>query len=400
MAAQRRDVPSYRLHKSSGQAIVTLGGRTLYLGPFESPASRERYERVVGEWRARGRFLAGTRDATGAPADWLSVDDLCAGYWTHATEYYRKDGKPTSELSVLKLAMRYLHAGYGSTRAAAFGPLALKACRERMIAGGLSRSTINGFVARIKQTFRWGVENELVPPSTWEGLRAVRGLVRGRSAARETEPVHPVSDADVEATLPHLPAVVAAMVQVQLGTGMRPAEVVAMRGKSLDRTGKVWIYRPEHHKTEHHGIERVVAIGPRVQAVLTAWLKLDPEAPLFSPGEAEGDRAARRRAARRLPAWPSHDPDVRRVRRGQERREFRETYGVDSYRRAIRRACEDAGIEPWSPNQLRHAAATRIRRELGIEAAQAVLGHRLIETTQVYAEVSRARAVEAMERLG
>lgn len=64
------------------------------------------------------------------------------------------------------------------------------------------------------------------------------------------------------------------------------------------------------------------------------------------------------------------------------------------------RGCEAADIDKWSPNQLRHSAATRIRKEMGLEAAQAVLGHRLIETTQVYAEVGRARARDAMERLG
>ncbi|MBK8975075.1 MAG: tyrosine-type recombinase/integrase [Planctomycetes bacterium] len=395
MAAQRRDGPSYRLHAPSGQAIVTIAGRTIYLGPYGSPESRQRYERALGEHAARGRFVSSARLRAG-----IAVDDLIAGYWKHAEEYYRKDGRPTSELSVLRLACRYLHRIYGSTSASEFGPLKLKAVRERMIEDGLTRTTVNGYVARIKQAFRWGVENELVPAAVFHGLQAVRGLARGRTRAREPQPVRPVGDAEVEAVLPHLPPAIAAMVELQLWTGMRPGEVVQMRGRDLDRSGAVWLYRPQSHKNEHHELERVVPLGPKAQAVLGTWLKLDPDAFLFTPADAEACRNAERRAGRESPRWPSHSTVARRRRRGQSPREYGDRYDVSSYRRAIARGCEAAGIEPWSPNRLRHTAATRIRRELGIEAAQAVLGHRLIETTQVYAEVSQARAIDAMARLG
>jgi hypothetical protein len=42
--------PSYRLHRCSGQATVTLNGRDHYLGVYESPESRVAYQRLVGEW--------------------------------------------------------------------------------------------------------------------------------------------------------------------------------------------------------------------------------------------------------------------------------------------------------------------------------------------------------------
>ena len=32
--------PSYRLHKARNCAVVTLGGRNYYLGPYGSPESR------------------------------------------------------------------------------------------------------------------------------------------------------------------------------------------------------------------------------------------------------------------------------------------------------------------------------------------------------------------------
>ena len=77
--------------------------------------------------------------------------------------------------------------------------------------------------------FGWAVENELLPVHVHQALQRVKGLRKGRSEARETAPVEPVSEAAVEAILPHLSPQVAAMVQLQLLSGCRPQEVIAIR---------------------------------------------------------------------------------------------------------------------------------------------------------------------------
>jgi hypothetical protein len=43
-------IPSYRLHKPTGQAVVTLDGHDNYLGKFDSPQSRQKYDRLIAEW--------------------------------------------------------------------------------------------------------------------------------------------------------------------------------------------------------------------------------------------------------------------------------------------------------------------------------------------------------------
>ena len=50
--------PSYRLHKPSRQAVVTLSDRDHYLGPYGSPKSRSAYDRLVSEWLANHRSSA------------------------------------------------------------------------------------------------------------------------------------------------------------------------------------------------------------------------------------------------------------------------------------------------------------------------------------------------------
>lgn len=71
-----------------------------------------------------------------------------------------------------------------------------------------------------------------------------------------------------------------------------------------------------------------------------------------------------------------------------------------SYGHAIAKACQRAGVPRWYPHQLRHNAATWLRKEFGLEVARVVLGHRTAAVTEVDAEVDRARAIDVMGRVG
>ena len=50
--------------------------------------------------------------------------------------------------------------------------------------------------------FKWGVSEELISPSVYPALCAVPGLRKGRSGARESAPVKPVSEELVQALKP------------------------------------------------------------------------------------------------------------------------------------------------------------------------------------------------------
>jgi len=156
-------VPSYRRHKPSGQAVVTINGRDIYLGRWNTKASRAEYDRLISEWLAGGRSLP-PDDRNG-----LTVSELALRYWKFAKQYYRRNGQSTGTAENLRPTLRLLRTIYGDTRAADFGPLALKALRQKMIEQGQSRRYVNDNVARIKQAFRWAVK--------------VGGNVPGRNAA-------------------------------------------------------------------------------------------------------------------------------------------------------------------------------------------------------------------------
>lgn len=163
-----------------------------------------------------------------------------------------------------------------------------------MIEAGLARTTINQRIGRVVRLFKWAVENELIPPQVYQGLGCVVGLQRGRSGAREAEPVGPVEDARVEAVRPHVSRQVWAMVQLQHLTGMRPGEVTSMRRGDLDRSGEVWVYRPARHKTAYRGHGREVYLGRQAQEVLEPWLHREATAYLLSPREAVAERTGAR----------------------------------------------------------------------------------------------------------
>lgn len=257
-----------------------------------------------------------------------------------------KNGEPTNEQSCIRRALRHVRGLYGPTPAADFGPIALKTVRQSMIDAGWTRKAINKQVERVRRMFRWGVENELIPAGTLHALQAVGGLREGRSGARETGPVRPVADEIVDATKPHVSRQAGAMIELQRLTGMRSGEVVAMRGRDIDTTGKIWIYTPESHKTQHQGRERHIYLGPRAQAEIEGFWKPDLSAYLFSPADAERERHDAMREQRQTKVQPSQvargERSRRRANRGQRRRPPAERYTVDSYRRAIDRACDQA----------------------------------------------------------
>ena len=77
----KQTAPTYRLHKTSGRAIVTLpafGGkrRDIFLGRYGTDESRQRYAQVIAEWTAMG-------DVRPHPTSDITIVELVDRYWAH-----------------------------------------------------------------------------------------------------------------------------------------------------------------------------------------------------------------------------------------------------------------------------------------------------------------------------
>src|SRR5690606_25053248 len=215
----------------------------------------------------------------------------------------------------------------------------------------------------------WAAEAELVPDEVPARLKRLRHLQPGKTAAAEPRVVQPADEAAIEQALPDVTAAVATTVRPQTRIGRRPNEVVQMRRCDLDLSGPVWVYTPEHHKMEHKGLSRKIALGaPDPEAVDKCKALLAPflvdraaDAYLFQPRESEAERLAKLRAEReRAPCGTSSGGKARaRGRKGRRRRPPGQRFDTCSYRRSIAGACDRAGVDPVAPNRFRHLWATR-----------------------------------------
>ena len=232
-------LPGYQLHRATGQARVSIRGRDHYLGPHGSEQSKARYAELIRQLKVEAAQAEAKRDAERrASSSDSTIQELIPDYLEHCMAYYRKGGKITSQIHAIRSALRVLRRLHGEKLAATFGPLALKSCQAAMVEGGLSRPGVNKRVGLIRQFFRWASAEELVPPEVYHGLQALAPLRAQRTEAPEPDPVGPVDLDQVEAVLPHVSAEVAAMIRLQLLTGMRPAEVCGMTVGDVVRFGE------------------------------------------------------------------------------------------------------------------------------------------------------------------
>jgi hypothetical protein len=191
--------------------------------PHGSEESRRKYEQIVRKMitdRAAQEIRARVEIASD-----LTISELVAGYTQHAKAYYVKDGRQTTEFGSIARAIRAVRIRHGHELVTAFGPLKLEAIREQWIADGQVRTQVNAQVGRVRRMFAWWVEEEFVPPAVQQSLKAIKGLRRGRTEAREGKRVRPVPDAHVDVIRPFVSRQVWAMIQLQRLAGRRPEEV-------------------------------------------------------------------------------------------------------------------------------------------------------------------------------
>ena len=402
MSRKKNTVPTYLKHPTQNEARCWAGGQWISLGKFGTVESQAEYERICAEVRA-----AAERGVPFRPGVRRTVSDVVSEFIRFAVEHYRDArGRPTAELRIYGDATRPLLEMFGDTPAAEFGPLALQAVRQRMIDGdgtegckGWCRTLVNKNVSRLRRLFRWAAAQELVPASLPHGLACVQGLQKGRTTARESEPVQPVPSKVVDTLLPKLTPTLRAMIELQRYTGMRPGEVRLLRPCDVDTSGELWVYRLDEHKTAHKGKDRRIVLGPKARAVLAPWLKrTQSEARCFTPANAKEERYAALRSTRVSKVTPSQLN--RRKPAEQLEKVAGDEFTDHGYAGMVRRAAERAGLPPFHPHQLRHTFATEVRKTFGLEAAQVILGHSRADVTQIYAERNMSLAAKVASEIG
>lgn len=342
-------IPAYRHHKPTGQAVVTIQKKDHYLGKYNSPKSKARYKELI-------------------EANFAQLKKITQHYLDHAKVYYQG----STEVKRIYRAFELFHEEVGEVNAKDLSKFHMRKFLQGCVDRGFCRRYSNQLFGCLLRGLKWLSSNDLLEPNKYHDLRLVEPLKRGRSQARDRSPVLPAPVEDILALAKMLHPMQAAMVLVQLYTGMRPGEMLQMRPSSIDTTVQPWVYIPERHKNSYRGQSRKVFLGPQAQAAVAPWI--DPSFEyVFSPKKIKVKNGLRVPGNR---------------------------YLSTSYSRMLLRACIKAKIKPFTPHQLRHTAATRIVASHGWQAARAILGHKSLNTTLIYAETDLSLAMPAIGRLG
>lgn len=333
----------------SGQGRVNLGGEDFYLGPHGTPESYARYYALLAEYNANG--MQPPKQPKRLAESFIRVRDITADFRHRELPNYESNNGQHNRFSNL---LDLLDARHGDEPTSDFGPRKLESLRDHFIAKGNSRRYCNTLTRLVIRIIAHGVSRELVAPDRIVALEALKPLREGQ--ARESKPRNRVSIEDVRATLPHLTTTVQAMVTIQVATAMRPSEIFNMRPMDIDRSGSHWFYRPSTHKTAHHGKIKAVPIMGEAKTALAPYLFGEPDDLCFITTKGT-------------------------------------PWNKDSYRIAITRAAKDAKVVHWTPYAIRHLTAQAVRDNAGPEAAQALLGHSRLSTTEIYAKANEAKAI-------
>ncbi len=371
MARKTNLIPSYLLHKKSGQARVRINGREHLLGAYGSEESRVRFGKLISQvvgglsvdpLAGSNRGMLHETNSTKSPSDsGLSVAELLLAFMRHADAYYIKYGKKTDEVACFKSAMRPVRELFAMIPAKDFSPLNLKAVQKQCVALGWSRGFINKSTNRVRHIWKWGVGDGLIPVTTWQALQAVPPLKAGHTTAHDYMRREAVSDDLLEAVRPHLLLTRGQrrdrhrdLFDLLLATGARPSELINLTMAGINTTGAIWIADLSDHKNAHRGLARKLYFGPKSQLIL-----------------------------RRCPATGPLFP-----------------FGTDAFSNTVKAACLAAGIQPFVPYCLRHTKATELRDAISLESAQACLGHAQPSMTARYSSKMDRLASEAAAACG
>lgn len=326
-------------------ACVYIGAKRRLLGPWPehpNPPSMEvqaAFRRIADRWQ------------NGLPLDAPDPGEISvAGMVDQVTDWAAKRYRAGNEAANIRGAARDLLALFADKQAREFKPMDMEQLQGYMVRKGHTRSGVNKRLGLVRRIFSRGVAMGLVDSTVLVGLKTVSPIRPGDAPEANTRGA--VDDATINATLEHLPPVIAAMIRFQRLTGCRPGECCRVNlGEIVRESESLWVYRPRQHKTAHRGKPREILIGPRGIELLKPWLRADG-LPLFSP-----------KLSARCPDSP------------KKSRAPGDSFKASSYAHAIARGCERAGVAVWSPNQLRKARGQELRNTLGIEVSAAALGH-------------------------
>lgn len=413
-------IPKLCKHKASGRAVVRLNGKDHYCGPYGSIEANNKYNRLISKWlNSRKNDTEFVQPIPQSNFYGLSINELIMYYMKHAKDYYQNSPK---EIDKIILALKPLKDEFGKTLVHEFGPKKLKDLRLKMTyphvrskkvknkkgklvkiteTHVLSQTTINQRIGIIVRLFSWANSEEIIPPEYPIGasLKLVKPIKNGRHGVKLPKKIPPANIADLNAAIEHMSKQTRSIMELILLTGMRSNDACIMRPMDIDQSSDIWVYRPVKFKrsdmTGQH--QRNIYLGPKCQQILKPFIENRPPTSfMFSPEEAMAEIRLQQRIKRKTKIQPSQSSR----RKKTPERQPGQKYNSSSLYHAVQVAAKKAGIKKITPTMVRHLTGTKVREKYGIENALKIMGHRNINTTEIYAEYNSNKSMEIMRDIG
>ena len=292
-------------------------------------------------------------------------------------------------------------------------------------------TSVRKVIKLVKDVFRFGSEEAMCDESVLAALKTVRTnsiVKKFQSKIRKKRQARVPSKDEIAAVLAVASPTMRAMIIIACETGMRPSELANLNKDEIDAQ---WRYIPEEHKNAFRGHERApIYLNEVCQKALNDLSlirpdKLNPH--YFTIKEHIAFKQQQRRkdvfTAKRVMLLRSpvtHDEAavrlgvsntcVRRWRDELKTNDFSvtkfynrtvvegsELFDKDKFYKHLQKACDKAGVERFYPYSFRHHVAQDVRDTHGLEAASALLGHKNLNTTELYAQKSEELAKQIAE---
>jgi integrase len=390
----KKKVPGLLHHKGKnlGYSISPATRKATYHGQWGLVATKQAYLRWCAD------LLTEDVSPSIVPEHEPVVADLVNAMIKHSISYYRDPttGKPTSQLGVIKSALRELDL-YLEMKIKDFKPSVLVAVRAAIVNRDiipqsegapkkkLCISSVNNAIVKIRQMFKLGVGWELVPVEIYQALACVQHLNwRTAPTLRNPDKIAPVPVEYFRLIMPHLKPMYRAVLTVHLATGMRVKELCSMRWSEMTEVEPgLWCYAPAEHKNSHRGDPRLIYMKTDLIDLMRSVRK-----PLWDKDAVWCQRGVGKSAG--YSGMISGDGYARAIE-GAQKRYNEGRLAINQGARTDKKkldttSAKRAPMEHWTPLQIRHTVATQVRRTHGLEGAQAVLGHSTLDATQIYAE--------------
>lgn len=376
--------PKLCRHKGRKIGYVRIDGRQRYLkGSWKDPEKPSR--ELLASYEAL-KFELDLQAAGGS----YSINRLLDKYCRHLNS---KDNLSISRKRNLKWAQTMLRRQLKPYRELTPEEMQVRDfnnIRERWNALEYSITTIRTYWSEINKFFKWAVARGFSSPEVLLKMESLPQMtVHEYSSAKPSKVRHAVKWEQVQATLPHLSETLQTALLVALGTGARPQEILDMRWDDIDRSNKIWQYEVVSHKGSWRNGNRMIYISLPIQKLLKQYQmrRLNPDAEyIFTGAESWALNLAKKTGDCPKETFENRPPTV------SDRLDSRRLY------QAVKRICAREKIEPWTPYQTRHFFAEQMLAKLSdhfkgngseglaIEAVSAMLGHKDIDITRVYAK--------------